>query len=41
MLFNAVKMGSESNLKTWVSDKLMTLLGYSNATVVQYIIGIS
>ncbi|RXH96420.1 hypothetical protein DVH24_008924 [Malus domestica] len=34
-------MGSESNLKTWVSDKLMTLLGYSNATVVQYIIGIT
>ncbi|KAB2633578.1 pre-mRNA-splicing factor ATP-dependent RNA helicase DHX16 [Pyrus ussuriensis x Pyrus communis] len=34
-------MGSESTLKTWVSDKLMTLLGYSNATVVQYIIGIT
>ncbi|XP_050121978.1 pre-mRNA-splicing factor ATP-dependent RNA helicase DEAH1-like isoform X2 [Malus sylvestris] len=34
-------MGSESNLKTWVSDKLMTLLGYSAAPVVLYIIGIS
>ncbi|KAM1186546.1 hypothetical protein FF1_015688 [Malus domestica] len=34
-------MGSESNLKTWVSDKLMTLLGYSAAPVVLYIIGIT
>ncbi|GLT72453.1 hypothetical protein SLA2020_443870 [Shorea laevis] len=34
-------MGSESNLKTWVSDKLMSLLGYSQPTVVQYIIGLS
>ncbi|XP_034925449.1 pre-mRNA-splicing factor ATP-dependent RNA helicase DEAH1 isoform X1 [Populus alba] len=31
----------DDNLKTWVSDKLMSLLGYSQATVVQYIIGIS
>ncbi|KAK9926087.1 hypothetical protein M0R45_023339 [Rubus argutus] len=34
-------MGSESNLKTWVSDKLMTLLGYSQPAVVQYIIGLT
>ncbi|BBN68706.1 helicase domain-containing protein [Prunus dulcis] len=34
-------MGSESNLNTWVSDKLMTLLGYSQPTVVQYIIGLT
>ncbi|KAJ7978712.1 ATP-dependent RNA helicase [Quillaja saponaria] len=34
-------MGSESSLKTWVSDKLMSLLGYSQPTVVQYIIGLS
>ncbi|KAB1201290.1 putative pre-mRNA-splicing factor ATP-dependent RNA helicase DHX16 [Morella rubra] len=34
-------MGSESNLKTWVSDKLMSLVGYSQPTVVQYIIGLS
>ncbi|XP_062168668.1 pre-mRNA-splicing factor ATP-dependent RNA helicase DEAH1-like [Alnus glutinosa] len=34
-------MGSESNLKTWVSDKLISLLGYSQPTVVQYIIGLS
>ncbi|XP_057952241.1 pre-mRNA-splicing factor ATP-dependent RNA helicase DEAH1-like isoform X2 [Malania oleifera] len=34
-------MGSESNLKIWVSDKLMSLLGYSQPTVVQYIIGLS
>ncbi|PQQ07556.1 pre-mRNA-splicing factor ATP-dependent RNA helicase DEAH1 isoform X1 [Prunus yedoensis var. nudiflora] len=34
-------MGSESNLKTWVSDKLMTFLGYSQPTVVQYIIGLT
>ncbi|KAJ4713153.1 ATP-dependent RNA helicase [Melia azedarach] len=34
-------MGSESNLKMWVSDKLMSLLGYSQPTVVQYVIGLS
>ncbi|KAL7192227.1 hypothetical protein ACSBR2_024134 [Camellia fascicularis] len=33
------KMGSD--LKTWVSDKLMSLLGYSQPTVVQYVIGLS
>ncbi|KAJ6677395.1 hypothetical protein OIU85_010553 [Salix viminalis] len=31
----------DDNLKTWVSDNLMSLLGYSQTTVVQYIIGIS
>ncbi|PIN17313.1 mRNA splicing factor ATP-dependent RNA helicase [Handroanthus impetiginosus] len=30
-----------SDLKTWVSDKLMYLLGYSQPTVVQYIITLS
>ncbi|WCJ43640.1 RNA helicase family protein [Euphorbia peplus] len=30
-----------SDLKTWISDKLMSLLGYSQATVVQYVIGLS
>ncbi|KAF8378773.1 hypothetical protein HHK36_030122 [Tetracentron sinense] len=34
-------MSSEGNLKTWVSDKLMLLLGYSQPTVVQYVIGLS
>ncbi|KAG6687002.1 hypothetical protein I3842_11G049200 [Carya illinoinensis] len=34
-------MGSENNLKTWVSDKLMSLLGYSQPTLVQYVIGLS
>ncbi|KAK6250036.1 hypothetical protein SCA6_004041 [Theobroma cacao] len=34
-------MGSESNLKTWVSDKLMSLLDYSQPTLVQYIIGLA
>ncbi|KAL9170487.1 hypothetical protein ABFS82_04G147700 [Erythranthe guttata] len=29
------------DLKTWVSDKLMALLGYSQATVVQYVITLS
>lgn len=33
-------MGSNSNLQTWVSDKLISLLGYSQATVVQYVIGL-
>ncbi|KHN21835.1 Pre-mRNA-splicing factor ATP-dependent RNA helicase-like protein cdc28 [Glycine soja] len=33
-------MGSDS-LKTWVSDKLMPLLGYSQPTVVQFVIGLS
>ncbi|RZB69468.1 putative pre-mRNA-splicing factor ATP-dependent RNA helicase DEAH6 [Glycine soja] len=28
-------------LKTWVSDKLMPLLGYSQPTVVQFVIGLS
>ncbi|CAK7323257.1 unnamed protein product [Dovyalis caffra] len=31
----------DDDLKTWVSDKLIPLLGYSQPTVVQYIIGIS
>uniref|UniRef100_A0A5B7BS90 RNA helicase n=1 Tax=Davidia involucrata TaxID=16924 RepID=A0A5B7BS90_DAVIN len=30
-----------SDLKTWVSDRLMSLLGYSQPTVVQYVIGLS
>ncbi|XP_042002540.1 pre-mRNA-splicing factor ATP-dependent RNA helicase DEAH1-like isoform X2 [Salvia splendens] len=30
-----------SELKTWVSDKLMSLLGYSQPTVVQYVITLS
>ncbi|XP_057429389.1 pre-mRNA-splicing factor ATP-dependent RNA helicase DEAH1 [Lotus japonicus] len=34
-------MGNDDNLKTWVSDKLMSLLGYSQPTVVQYMIGLS
>ncbi|KAK2441771.1 pre-mRNA-splicing factor ATP-dependent RNA helicase DEAH1 [Trifolium repens] len=34
-------MASDDNLKTWVSDKLMSLLGYSQPTVVQYMIGLS
>ncbi|GAB4845413.1 Pre-mRNA-splicing factor ATP-dependent RNA helicase DEAH1 [Ancistrocladus abbreviatus] len=34
-------MVSEANLKTWVSDKLMSLLGYSQPTIVQYVIGLS
>ncbi|KAI3463896.1 hypothetical protein Pfo_020559 [Paulownia fortunei] len=29
------------DLKTWVSDKLMSLLGYSQSTVVQYVITLS
>lgn len=33
-------MGSDDSLKTWVSDKLMSLLGYSQPTVIQYIIGL-
>nr|DAD28293.1 TPA_asm: hypothetical protein HUJ06_029761 [Nelumbo nucifera] len=34
-------MGDERNLKTWVSDKLMSLFGYSQPTVVQYVIGLA
>ncbi|KAK2658288.1 hypothetical protein Ddye_004821 [Dipteronia dyeriana] len=34
-------MGGENSLKTWVSDKLMSLLGYSQRTVVQYVIGLT
>lgn len=34
------KMASDGNLKTWVSDKLMSILGYSQPTLVQYIIGL-
>ncbi|XP_057435537.1 pre-mRNA-splicing factor ATP-dependent RNA helicase DEAH1-like [Lotus japonicus] len=34
-------MGSDENLKTWVSDKLMSVLGYSHPTIVQYMIGLS
>ncbi|KAE9601108.1 hypothetical protein Lal_00023795 [Lupinus albus] len=31
----------DDNIKTWVSDKLMSILGYSQPTVVQYMIGLS
>ncbi|PQQ14744.1 pre-mRNA-splicing factor ATP-dependent RNA helicase DEAH1-like [Prunus yedoensis var. nudiflora] len=31
-------METRSNLKTWISDNLMALLGYSNIVVVQFII---
>ncbi|XP_031258562.1 pre-mRNA-splicing factor ATP-dependent RNA helicase DEAH1 isoform X3 [Pistacia vera] len=34
-------MGSDLALKTWISDELMSLLGYSQPTIVQYIIGLS
>lgn len=30
-----------SDLKSWVSDKLISLMGYSQATVVQYVISLS
>lgn len=35
-----VKMASDEGLKAWVSDQLMSLLGYSQPTIVQYIIGL-
>ncbi|KAJ0980676.1 hypothetical protein J5N97_008931 [Dioscorea zingiberensis] len=34
-------MASESFLRTWVSDKLMSLTGYSTSIVVQYVIRLS
>ncbi|KAF5779486.1 putative RNA helicase [Helianthus annuus] len=34
-------LGMESDLKTWVSDKLMSLLGFSQPTLVQYLISLS
>ncbi|KAL6221915.1 hypothetical protein ACLB2K_005307 [Fragaria x ananassa] len=34
-------MESDSNLKTWVSDKLMTLLGYSQPVIVYHIIAVT
>ncbi|XP_044476789.1 pre-mRNA-splicing factor ATP-dependent RNA helicase DEAH1-like [Mangifera indica] len=34
-------MGSDHALKTWISDELMSLLGYSQPTIVQYIIGLA
>ncbi|KAL4036181.1 hypothetical protein IC575_004908 [Cucumis melo] len=34
-------MGGENDLKTWVSDQLMSLLGFSQPTIVQYMIGLS
>lgn len=37
MGFVAVRMGS-NDLRTWVSDKLMVLLGYSDKSVVSYLI---
>lgn len=36
LVMQLAKMSSD--LKTWVSDKLMSLLGYSQPTVVQYVI---
>lgn len=37
VLFHAVLMG---DLRSWVSDRLMSLLGYSQSTVVQYVVSI-
>ncbi|EXC30873.1 hypothetical protein L484_028052 [Morus notabilis] len=34
-------MASDGNLKTWVSDKLMSLLGYSQSMLVLYVIKLS
>lgn len=34
-------MADEGYLKTWVSDKLMSLMGYSKSVVVQYVIRLS
>ncbi|KAK8945605.1 putative pre-mRNA-splicing factor ATP-dependent RNA helicase [Platanthera guangdongensis] len=34
-------MAIDGNLKTWVSDKLMSLMGYSKSVVVQYVIRLS
>lgn len=34
-------MANEGYLKTWVSDKLMSLMGYSKSVVVQYVIRLS
>ena len=34
-------MASHSDLKTWVSDKLISLLGYSHPIVVQYVVGLA
>lgn len=31
-------MSNESHLKTWVEDKLMSLMGYSKSVVVQYVV---
>ncbi|RZB72803.1 Pre-mRNA-splicing factor ATP-dependent RNA helicase DEAH1, partial [Glycine soja] len=41
MVLTMVTMESDDSLKTWVSDKLMSLLGYSQPTVVQFMIGLS
>lgn len=37
---NFREMGGENDLKTWVSDQLMSLLGFSQPTIVQYMIGL-
>ncbi|KAK9116542.1 hypothetical protein Sjap_015489 [Stephania japonica] len=34
-------MADDSNLRTWVSDQLMSLLGYSQPAVVKYVIGLT
>ncbi|KAK4277828.1 hypothetical protein QN277_015763 [Acacia crassicarpa] len=34
-------MANDDGLKAWVSDQLMSLLGYSQPTIIQYIIGLS
>ncbi|KAH1264470.1 Pre-mRNA-splicing factor ATP-dependent RNA helicase DEAH1 [Glycine max] len=36
-----VTMDNDDSLKNWVSDKLMSLLGYSQPTLVRYMIGLS
>ncbi|KAK7354240.1 hypothetical protein VNO80_19699 [Phaseolus coccineus] len=41
LLIKLLTMGGDDSLKTWVSEKLMSLLGYSQPTVVQYMIGLS
>ncbi|XP_028765077.1 pre-mRNA-splicing factor ATP-dependent RNA helicase DEAH1 isoform X2 [Neltuma alba] len=34
-------MGNDDSLNAWVSDQLMSLLGYSQPTIIQYVIGLS
>ena len=38
--FEAVKMADDKEIRRWVGDQLINLLGYNNPTTVSFVIGL-